>query len=57
MSLKVALINMVADFMMSAKLDTLGLLKKRHFQIKVAHVILSHNSNFVVDDGHMTKIW
>ena len=34
-SLKVVLINIVAIVMMSAKLATLGLLKKLYFKIKV----------------------
>ena len=58
MSLKIALINMVAILMISAKLDALGLLKVNVFWNKgydiiisvhnVTNEILSHDSNYVV---------
>ena len=59
LTLKVILINMVAIFMMSSKLDTLGLLKIKLFWNKgyeviisvhdVTNKILSSDSNYIVD--------
>ena len=59
LTLKVILINMVAIFMMSSKLDTLGLLKIKLFWNKgyeviisvhdVSNKILSSDSNYIVD--------
>ena len=52
MSLKIVLVNMVTILMMSAKIDTLGFLKRKEFWNKgydVANEILLRDSNFLVD--------
>ena len=65
-SLQVVLINLVAVLMISAKLATLGLLKKQVFRNKgsdtivyiydVNNKILLRDSNYIVDVVHVTKV-
>ena len=67
LGLKVALINMVVIFMMSAKLATLCLFKIKIFWNKgydliifvhdVTNKVLSRDSKLSCRCGHVTKVW